>query len=72
MIVMRMKSAKVWAGNIKVEWMANLKRSLTLKQLMIAIKKMGLKKFHRHYLEILKFRGKVKLTIKLKDKIDNS
>lgn len=38
---------------------------------MIVIWKMGLKMFLRHYLEISKYRDRVKLMTRLKDKIDN-
>jgi len=72
MIVTRMKSAKIaWAGSTKAEWKENLKRLPTLKQLMIAIKRMILKKYLKHCLEISKSKDKVKLTTKLKNKIDN-
>ena len=72
MIVMRMKRVKVaWAGNTKAKWKENLKRLQTLKRLMKATKRMNLKKFLRHCLEISKYKVKVKSMIKSIDKIDN-
>ena len=69
---MRMKRVKVaWAGNTKAKWKENLKRLQTLKRLMKATKRMNLKKFLRHCLEISKYKVKVKSMIKSIDKIDN-
>ncbi len=72
MIVMKTKLVKIaWAGSTKAEWKANLKRLQCLKLLMIAIKRMSLKRYRKHCLEISKFKDRVKLMTKLKNKIDN-